>query len=97
MDMLESFCGHLEISYGWNCVLLHLSLLARNALTCPFADVLADVGPNEFVRYGLSCSFHSGMTKAMDDIEYAPTVGKWHKWTCRSVGHVDEKKGGAYF
>ena len=51
VDMLKTLGGYLEISYGWNNMLLDLSLLTWNALACPFADVLTDVGPNKLVGY----------------------------------------------
>ena len=75
MDMLKTFGWHFEFRDGWDNMPLDFCLLTGHTLTSPFADVLLDIWPHEFICNGLAGSLHAWMTEAMNHIKYAAAVG----------------------
>ena len=51
MNMLEAFGRDLEVCYWRDYVPLYLGLLTGQALSSPFAHILADIGPDKLVSY----------------------------------------------
>ena len=88
MYVLKALWRYFKLSNGGHDMALYFCLLAGNTLTCPLANVLLDVWPNEFISDGLPRSLNSRMAKAMDNVKYPASIRKRNEWSGWSVGHI---------
>ena len=67
---------------------MDLGPLTLDALTGPIGDLSVDVGPNKLGCYGLTRSGDAWVAESVDDIEYSPSHGCWHKRTGWAIGDI---------
>ena len=89
--MLKPLGWNDELGDGWDNMLLDFRLLAWDALPCPLANILLDVRPDKLVRDGLPRPLDSGMSEAVDHVEYSSTVRQRNKGAGRTVRYIDEE------
>ena len=91
--MLEPFRWYYELADRGNGVPGDLRALAILAFSGPTGDVLSDRRPYKFGADGLSSSLDSGVTQAVDSVEYASSPGVWHEGSCGTIRDVNDDLG----